>query len=254
MSKAYKIAGTILTIIFLSVTFLNNSYSQTAGRFWSGTVEGDFIVKGERRIIPDEYKTARLDLAGITRFFKSAPAERTEKAITSPAIIELPLPDGSMEKFYVERYSMMEEPLARQFPEMITLTVKGIDDPYATGKLDVTAHGFHGMILSPRGNFFIDPYSSQEKEVYISYYKSKYRAKKNFECFVNEVALPDNAGTEIDATGEQLRTYRLANAATGEYTAFHGGTVALGQAYSLACQSASGNPARAPSSSMAPST
>ncbi|MBK6878960.1 MAG: hypothetical protein IPG99_21615 [Ignavibacteria bacterium] len=52
MTKAYKIAGTLLTIIFLSVTLLNSSYAQTAGRFWSGTVEGDFIVKGERRIIP----------------------------------------------------------------------------------------------------------------------------------------------------------------------------------------------------------
>ncbi len=230
MTKAYKIAGTFLAVIFLSVFFLNNSYSQQTGRFWSGTVEGDFTVKGERRIIPDEYKTTRLDLSGMAQFLSRAPEERTERAITSPSIVELPLPDGSMESFYVVKYSMMEEPLARQYPDIITLTVKGINDPYATGKLDVTAHGFHGMILTPRGNFFIDPYSSLEKEVYITYYKSKYRAKKNFECFVNEVALPDNAGAEIDATGEQLRTYRLANAATGEYTAFHGGTVALGLA------------------------
>ncbi len=34
----------------------------------------------------------------------------------------------------------------------------------------------------------------------------------------------------LSRAGAQLRTYRLANAATGEYTAFHGGTVALGQA------------------------
>ena len=34
----------------------------------------------------------------------------------------------------------------------------------------------------------------------------------------------------LPPTGSQLRTYRLAMAATGEYTAFHGGTVALGLA------------------------
>ena len=37
-------------------------------------------------------------------------------------------------------------------------------------------------------------------------------------------------GIELARSGTQLRTYRLATAATGEYTAFHGGTVALGQA------------------------
>jgi hypothetical protein len=37
-------------------------------------------------------------------------------------------------------------------------------------------------------------------------------------------------GIERSRSGAQLRTYRLATAATGEYTAFHGGTVALGQA------------------------
>lgn len=36
--------------------------------------------------------------------------------------------------------------------------------------------------------------------------------------------------SNLERAGSQLRTYRLANAATGEYTAFHGGTVPLGQA------------------------
>ena len=37
-------------------------------------------------------------------------------------------------------------------------------------------------------------------------------------------------GATAARAGTELRTYRLANAATGEYTAFHGGTVPLGQA------------------------
>lgn len=36
--------------------------------------------------------------------------------------------------------------------------------------------------------------------------------------------------SNLERAGAQLRTYRLANAATGEYTTFHGGTVPLGQA------------------------
>ncbi len=37
-------------------------------------------------------------------------------------------------------------------------------------------------------------------------------------------------GPVLARSGTQLRVYELANAATGEYTAFHGGTVSLGQA------------------------
>jgi hypothetical protein len=37
-------------------------------------------------------------------------------------------------------------------------------------------------------------------------------------------------GAELNRSGTQLRTYRTVVAATGEYTAFHGGTVAAGQA------------------------
>ncbi|HMO26322.1 MAG TPA: M12 family metallo-peptidase, partial [Tepidisphaeraceae bacterium] len=38
------------------------------------------------------------------------------------------------------------------------------------------------------------------------------------------------AGGSQERSGTQLRQYRLAVAATGEYTAYHGGTVSAGQA------------------------
>jgi hypothetical protein len=42
--------------------------------------------------------------------------------------------------------------------------------------------------------------------------------------------VPTFSPTEMNRAGTQLRTFRAAVAATAEYTAFHGGTVALGQA------------------------
>lgn len=226
MRKMRKLTFLTVTVILLSLSFCE-SYSQSAGRFWSGTAEGDFTVRGERRIIPDEYKTTRLDIQGMAQFLSAAPMERTSAV---PPVIELPVPDGSMALFQVERYSMMEEPLARQFPDIITATVKGVNDPYAIGKIDITPQGFHAMVLSPNGSFFIDPYSSDERSVYITYYKSKFTKRQTFECLVTEFSRTPDLIKDMDATGEQLRTYRLACAATGEYTAFHGGTVTLGQA------------------------
>nr|HMS41674.1 M12 family metallo-peptidase [Pyrinomonadaceae bacterium] len=85
---------------------------------------------------------------------------------------------------------------------------------------------------------FIDPYAKGDTDNYIAYFKRDFQKEdRSFMCLVGggepnalekkhlddkifgSENLVNNAGT--------LRTYRLAMAATGEYTAFHGGTVAL---------------------------
>ncbi|MBK8552090.1 MAG: hypothetical protein IPL53_13930 [Ignavibacteria bacterium] len=63
----------------------------------------------------------------------SAPFEFSDRSVNSPQIIELPMPDGSLSKFYVTEYSMMEPGLASQSSKL-KLNVKGIDDPYALGR------------------------------------------------------------------------------------------------------------------------
>ncbi|MDQ3020780.1 MAG: M12 family metallo-peptidase [Bacteroidota bacterium] len=195
---------------------------------WSDVTEISFTLKGERRILPLKYRTVKTDFNNLNNILGSAPFELSERARNSPFIIELPAPDGTLSKFLVTEYSMMEPGLAAQFPEIKTYNIKGIDDPYATGKIDLTISGFHAMVLTPNGDYFIDPYSSDEKEIYISYYKSDFSSKEKFECYVNEEIINDGTGNNSILTGQQLRTYRLACAATGEYTAFFGGTVTQG--------------------------
>lgn len=208
-----------------SITAGNN------GTIWSDISENDFTAKGSREIIPMNYRTLKADPDGLMTQLSRAPAENT---VHTDYIIELPNPSGGMSKFSVTEYSMMEQALKDKFPEIRTYSIKGIDDPYATGKLDFTMNGFHAMILSVKGDYFIDPYSKNEKEIYISYYRKDFITDKKFECgFDNE-----NSGSKIQeeilsggiTTGPTLRTYRLACAATGEYTAYHGGTVAAGLA------------------------
>jgi hypothetical protein len=206
------------------------SVTSSTSTLWSDVTENDFSLKGERRIVPNSYRTVKADINSLESVLRTAPFERTVQAQNSPLIIELPMPTGEMKRFSVTEYSMMEPGLAAQFPDVKTFNVKGIDDPYATGKLDITPQGFHGMVLTPFGDFYIDPYSTNEREIYISYFTKESRANGSFECGVTEhsTVTPDFSG--IVNSGPELRTYRLANACTGEYAAFHGGTVALAQA------------------------
>jgi hypothetical protein len=93
------------------------------------------------------------------------------------------------------------------------------------------------MILSPEGNVFIDPYSLGDTENYLTYYTRDYlNTNKSFECelisdegIINELNYL-RGNSILTPTGPQLRTYRLAVATTGEYTAFFGGTVPQGLA------------------------
>uniref|UniRef100_A0A832G0N0 T9SS type A sorting domain-containing protein n=1 Tax=Ignavibacterium album TaxID=591197 RepID=A0A832G0N0_9BACT len=225
-----KMKFKILLFIFFNFPFL---LSQS---IWKDVDESKISTQGERIIIPTEYRLVELDINQLGKLFNSAPKEFTEQAFHNPAIIELPIPDGEVQKFKFWESPAMEPELQAKFPEIRTYTGQGIDDPYATLKMDLTPQGFHAMILSPNGRIFIDPYAKGEVRYYISYFTKNY-IKQNaiFECEVlyhDEYEPPavNFYETLLTPTGPQLRTYRLANAATGEYTQYHGGTVALGLA------------------------
>jgi hypothetical protein len=63
----------------------------------------------------------------------------------------------------------MSSGLAAKFPEIRSFTGQGIDDPYATIKLDFNPYsGFHAQILSfAKGRVYIDPYARGDLGNYI---------------------------------------------------------------------------------------
>ncbi|MBE0573269.1 MAG: hypothetical protein IH618_17135, partial [Ignavibacteriaceae bacterium] len=221
----------ILVIFLLIAGNLINAQSN----LWIDIPESQIAVKGERYIIPDLYRTIKLNVDLVRALLKSAPIEFTQEVIEGRSEIILPMPDGTFQKFRFWESPTMEPELQAKFPEIRTYTGQGIDDPYATLKFDLTPHGFHAQVLSPNGRVFIDPHNMGDINHYISYYTKDFNKADVFQCelMFDEYSLPEHdfyADAPVPPTGPQLRTYRLANAATGEYTIFHGGTVPLGMA------------------------
>lgn len=198
----------------------------------------------DRSIIPDNYRTFKLNQVLLRTVLESAPAEFKDQYGMSNTIITLPMPDGSFERFRIEHSLIVEPGLVEKFPELgATYRGQGIDDPSATVRLDFLPSGFHSMILSSKGTFLVDPYSKGDTENYISYRKNDVQKTGTFSCETdreNAVKsmirptkgeinsfVPDALFAPAVTSGTQLRTYRLALAATGEYTAaVGGGTVA----------------------------
>ncbi len=231
-----KLFNRLFILLFLvSISFLTAQTRE--GNYWESISESDIIPSGERQIIPQIYKTVRLDIEGMKAFLSTTPMEFTISTGLSSHILFLPMPDGSFQRFSIVEAPVMAPELAAKFPEIKTYAGQGLDDIYASLRFDVTPHGFHAQILSPNGRVFIDPHNKGDVRNYITYYTRdfiKTGSAAECELFYDENTLAELENlslTHTDTpTGPQLRTYRIAIATTGEYTTFHGGTVPLGLA------------------------
>ena len=185
------------------------------------------------RTAPRRFHAVRLDRARFGEIAARAPLEYRQQVGAS---LWLPMPDGTFREFLIEVSPVMAPGLAARYPEIQTYRAVADDDPAVTGRIDLTPHGFHAMITEPGGTIFIDP-QPLGGDHHWSYFKHDARTPETpWTCAVDAhdhaplfEALTDTQASTLPS-GDALRTYRLAAAATGEYTAFHGGTKADGLA------------------------
>lgn len=191
------------------------------------------VQQAEANVRPEKFSFWVMDRAKVAGELSLAPMEPADISTVAGAIIEVPMPEGYLAQFRVWESPVMEPGLAAKFPESRTYIAQGIDDPAMSGRLDLTPHGFHAQIFTPDGMVYVDPYSRFDDQAYASYYKKDYHLENAHEwtCHAVDDEPPAYAqrGTGL-STGPTRRQFRLAVAATAEYTSYHGGTVALAQA------------------------
>ncbi len=211
--------------ILLTICSLNTfSFAQNNEKIWTNISESKISPKGHREIIPQKYETFSLDITALKTKLATAPMDKLVPIDQSNCIITLPNANGKTQSFRVVEAPVMEAPLANAYPQIKTYSIRGIDDVYANGKIDVNEFGFHGMIRSINGNVFIDPFCRGNVNDYIVYYTSDF--KKDPSQMLPEVGVLENSEYKMGVgvlsppaicVGANLRTYRLAVACTGEY-------------------------------------
>jgi subtilisin-like proprotein convertase family protein len=216
-------------IVFLFIACCSVS-AQT--NYWSAMSQSQISQRGHRVILPKQYRSLRLDTVGFKAALRGAPKEFTEVARNNPLVILVPMPDGSFARFKIVETSILQAQIAAAFPNIKTYGGQGIDDPYATIKLDWTDLGFHAMIFSRiNGSVLIDPFGSGTSTDYISYDKKDISSSSIFiesSRLSNRSQSRKSSAAQRTAAGQcigtTLRTYRLAVACTAEYTQAVGGT------------------------------
>lgn len=201
---------------------------QEAGQAATAHAESDIRVRSKA------FRAVNLQHARLRPLLGRAPKEAAQSPAASDAIIDLPMPDGSAARFRFVESPVMAPELAARFPEIKTYLGRGLDDPSATVRFDLTPAGFHAQILSPRGAVYIEPRLRGNTNLHAAYYRRDCSAKgTDFECLAADsqtaVAASAPAASLVVPSGT-LRTYRLACAATAEYTRYFGGTVSAGLA------------------------
>ncbi|MGW5672309.1 M12 family metallo-peptidase [Micromonospora sp. NPDC003776] len=179
----------------------------------------------------DRLSTYTLDRAGIKAVLDRAPTERARSARGPAQVVSLPAPDGTFQRFELVDSPVMEAGLAAAHPEISTYAGKGLDDPTATLRADLTPLGFHASVRSATGAWYIDPYYHLDQSLYASYF-ARDLANPHGDLLEREDVM--NAAQALEgevaaAPAEapagplvKLRTYRVALVTDPSYATFFG--------------------------------
>jgi len=198
--------------------------------FWKTTTLSQDIEIVRTSPLPSDFQTYHLNITALTDALANAP-KRFEN-LNSELIISLPQADGSLAHFQVYKSPVFSENLAKKYPTLSSFHLQNIDNQNITARLNITSHGVYALILHPQnGSTYLEPYSRSNENYYIAYQAKDLGTTEQhaeFSCSVTHEleTTAENKSTQALTPDCLLRKYRLCISATGEYTQWHGGTVA----------------------------
>ena len=215
-----------------------------AGELWQDDIEKPSQTSNatyqKARFLTLDNEQMRAQLKPVISRGKAYKRNTKTNTTQNAEVIDLPLPNCDLISVSVIEAKVLPDNLKVKYPNIMTFKVLP-DSRIVSGRLDTTPNGFHGMLQTREGEtIFIDPVTqsleNSNQPKYVSYRKStqKHDTDHNtpFSCSVaieQEVAARRSrsiASKGVSRSSKSLLNYRIAIAATGEYTAKHGGTVA----------------------------
>ncbi|WP_312422893.1 reprolysin-like metallopeptidase [Epilithonimonas sp.] len=210
------------------------SFGMVAGALaqWTPTT-----MKGENLRQNGATKFYSLDVNAIrTQLQNAQPTGKDSK----PVIISVPTLNGKIERFQVYSLPVVVQSLADRY-QLGSYVGTGVDDPEKYIRFSVAPDDFQSMIIKNGIYEFVEP-QNKEKSVYGVHPKTNKTSgangswlcnsteplvtKKEIEKLANGSSFANSATDFSKASDKKYRTMRLAMSVNGEYTAYHGGTVA----------------------------
>jgi hypothetical protein len=162
----------------------------------------------------------RADMAALADQLSRVPHHALQDFSTE---ILLPMPDGSLARFSIVESPIMESEHGFDAPEFRSYKVFGIDDPAASGRVDLSPRGFFGLLHTATGRVLIDPERALDADsLYMARRQEMLQRAEVFSCGLHDVNFARmNVQNATQRAAERipgmLQKYRLAVAATAEY-------------------------------------
>ncbi|CAD7809325.1 hypothetical protein CHRY9390_01979 [Chryseobacterium aquaeductus] len=192
-------------------------------------------------------RSSNAELSNVTNYYKLDLVQLQQKLKNTvesgkdakPVEISLPNLFGKMERYAVYSFPVMVKELADQY-QLGSYAGVSIDNPNKYLRFSLSPSDFQSMTINEGQYEFIDAQNA-DKTIYGVHAKSSNPDGKSFSCTTSEdptavsqlgnLKLAGQSFTNqptnfAKASDKKYRTMRLAISATGEYTTFHGGTVA----------------------------
>ena len=193
---------------------------------WS--TQATIAAQAERAGAPAAPAVYRLNRDALRQLIAGAPAEGAV-ARGADRRMFLPTPDGKFSSFRIEQSPILEPELAAKYPDIETFRGQGADDPTTSVRFSHTSIGFQATVVTPDGVYVIAPRTRGDL-LYYEVTSIDGELDEMFQCLL-EAFGPGAAAASLSGpiaalgaapSGTDLITYRLAVAATGEYTQFVG--------------------------------
>lgn len=215
--------------LFVAIMAISSfSFAQKGDSFWRTTTKKANAEVVQNKSMIQNPQLFELDIAKLKQKLSTVP-ENSSRSYSN-VMLSFPNTNGELENFRISEYSNMEADLAARYPQIKSYVGQGIENPSTTIYFSISPLGLQVMTMyADKAAEFIEPYTT-DLNTYTVYRKSdKKSAFSKFECSViDEVKGKVDSGELLrpNADDSKLRTFRLAMSATGEYTAYFGGTKA----------------------------
>lgn len=216
----------LLTLLFALFTTL--SFAQS-GKYWSENTQSKTSIVTDKAVArlayPKEFKLFNLDIAPLRQELFAV----TDVHSSRSAIISLPNADGQIEQFEVFEASNFVPELQARFPEIRAFSGRGITDRSASLKLSLSPLGIQTTVFrADKATEFMEPYS-QDHNVYSVYKSQRNKGQIPWVCSTPEQEFVSGLNNQVathrpESSAGQLKTMRLAQSVTAEYSNYWGAT------------------------------